>query len=171
IEIALREKMRIERVMERNWLTNKYYPTDKFILKVDQSYKAREFVDGSKRLEERLPDILADLELRADKEIKRRIQREKERKIEEERKRIEKELRERKENEINNFKEFKSSFDRWQQAQNMREYISAVEEKYRIEGELSQEQKEWIQWAQDKSNWYDPLVNREDELLGKYNYI
>jgi len=168
IEMALREKMRIERVKEKNWdwLTNKYFPTDKFILKVGWSYRAREFVDGSKMLEERLADILADLELRAEKEIERRIRREKERIIEEERRRIEKELRERKEKEISEFKNLLNSFDQWQQARNLREYILAIEEKNKRERKLSPELKEWINWAKQKADWFDPLVGNEDPLLG-----
>jgi len=170
IELALREKMRIEKVKEKNWdwLTNKYFPTDKFVLKIEQSYKAREIVDGSKRLEEKLADILADLELRAEKEIEWRIKCEKERIIEEERKRIEQELRERKEKEINDFKNLLSLFDRWQQARNLRQYIKAIEAKKKREGKLSEELKKWIDWAKQKADWYDPLINKEDPLLGAF---
>jgi len=168
IEIALREKMRIERVKEKNWawLTNKYFPTDTLIFKVDRYSHIREFVDGSERLEERLAEILADLELRAEMEIERRIRREKERIIEEESKRIARELRERKEKEIDNFKHLLKMFDRWHQARNLREYIKAVEETKNREGELSNDFKEWIQWANNKADWYDPLINQEDPLLG-----
>ena len=109
---------------------------DKLVLKVDRYSRIREFVDGSKKLEERLPDILADIEYRAEKEIEWRVQCEKERKIREEKERIERELRERKEKEINDFKNLLSLFDRWQQARNLREYIIAVEEKNKREGEL-----------------------------------
>ncbi len=81
---------------------------------------------------------------------------------------IEKELRERKEKEISNFKDLFSKFDRWQQARNLREYIIAIEEKNKRERKLSNELKEWIEWANQKADWYDPLVNKEDPLLGTF---
>ena len=43
----------------------------------------------------------------------------------------------------------------------IRSYIAAVEATGKGE-----EMKEWIQWAKDKADWYDPTVAKEDELLG-----
>lgn len=165
IELYLREKLRIEKVKEGNWTTNNYFPTNKLVFKVD-NYQEREFVDGSKKLEERLADILADLELRAEKEIEWRIESEKREKIRKEQERIERELRERKEKEISEFNNLLSLFDRWQQARNLREYIIAIEEKNKRERKLSPKLKEWISWAKRKADWLDPLVGNEDPLLG-----
>ena len=81
---------------------------------------------------------------------------------------IEKELRERKEKEISEFKNLFSKFNRWQQARNLREYITAIEEKNKRGRELTREQKEWIKWAKQKADWYDPLIDKEDPLLGPF---
>jgi len=44
----------------------------------------------------------------------------------------------------------------------------AVEEKNKKEGELTEELKEWIKWAKRKADWYDPLIDQEDPLLGPF---
>jgi hypothetical protein len=31
---------------------------------------------------------------------------------------------------------------------------------------LSEKTTAWLKWAKEKLDWYDPAVNREDELLG-----
>lgn len=36
--------------------------------------------------------------------------------------------------------------------------------------ERREEIKEWIKWANKKANWFDPIINEEDELLGKRNH-
>ncbi len=168
IEIALREKMRIERVMGKYWPNNKYHPTDVLILKIDRWSRIKDFSDGKIKLEDKLPMILADLEYRAQKEIEWRIESEKQRIIEEERKRIERELKERKEKEMQKFKNLFNQFDRWQQSRNLREYISAIEEKSSREEAHSEELTSWANWANQKADWYDPTIRKRDEITGFY---
>lgn len=43
----------------------------------------------------------------------------------------------------------------------IRAYAYAVESSGKFESE------DWLRWAIDKSNWYDPTINRIDEILGK----
>jgi len=47
----------------------------------------------------------------------------------------------------------------------IREYIAAVEEKAKGSGELTDELKNWIQWAQMKTDWYDPFLDHPDPDL------
>ena len=44
----------------------------------------------------------------------------------------------------------------------IRAYVSAVES----QSNLNEKTKEWIKWAKNKADWYDPIIAKEDELLG-----
>ena len=48
----------------------------------------------------------------------------------------------------------------------IRNYINAISK----QDNLTEEIKEWIKWANKKANWFDPIINEEDELLGKRNH-
>ena len=28
----------------------------------------------------------------------------------------------------------------------------------------------WVEWAKEKADWYDPLIAKEDELLGRRDH-
>ena len=54
---------------------------------------------------------------------------------------------------------------RLQRANRVREFISAVVEQARRNGEMSPEKQQWITWAQAKADWLDPLIQRSDPIL------
>jgi hypothetical protein len=35
---------------------------------------------------------------------------------------------------------------------------------------LKHEKTEWIAWAKDKADWYDPTINKNDSILGMRNH-
>jgi hypothetical protein len=35
---------------------------------------------------------------------------------------------------------------------------------------LDEELKNWIVWAKDKVDWYDPLIRKEDDCLSDYDF-
>ncbi len=45
----------------------------------------------------------------------------------------------------------------------IRNYINAISN----QNNLSDEMKDWIKWANKKADWFDPIIDREDEILGK----
>jgi len=47
----------------------------------------------------------------------------------------------------------------------MRECLIVYEQNAVEKGVLTDEAQNWIRWASDKADWYDPLVNREDEVF------
>ena len=47
----------------------------------------------------------------------------------------------------------------------IRKYVEAKKEKAQNENTLDQETQEWINWANDKADWLDPLINKPDEIL------
>jgi hypothetical protein len=142
-----------------------YVPTGILILKIGESYKAMEWSDGATKLEKQLAKIVAKIELEAQKELEWReecriyhIKREEEEKIR-------KEHEARKELEFNNTKELFKAAEYHNKAKIIREYIEDVENQATKNNNLKSELKEWLQWSKDKVDWFDPLVNKEDNLL------
>lgn len=54
---------------------------------------------------------------------------------------------------------------RWQRARFIRDYLIAFKENAVQQDQLSDDLSNWLQWANDKVDWYDPLINRQDKLL------
>ncbi len=59
-------------------------------------------------------------------------------------------------NDIDEFKKLKMNARRYHECQMMRDYINAAS-KYRDEN--------WIQWASDAVDWYDPIILKPHEKL------
>jgi hypothetical protein len=157
---------RVKRETNTNWDEYDLVPTGNLCLKLDSSYPIKEWSDSkTKSLESKLADILAWIELRAKEDREREIQSEIRRKKYEEEQRIKKELQERKDNELENFKNLFKFSEFLHKANTIREYVKAVEEKANKENNLTEKVKEWIKWANNKADWYDPLIDLEDKLL------
>ena len=61
----------------------------------------------------------------------------------------------------------------WDKAEKIRRFTDCMEIKI---AEVAEERKrekllKWLKWARDKADWLDPLIGREDELLGKSKHI
>ena len=54
---------------------------------------------------------------------------------------------------------------RLQRAKRLRDFIAAVEDRARHDGEFTPEKQQWIEWARAKADWLDPLVRRSDPIL------
>lgn len=163
LQIRFREKAKIVNQMtEYGFTTREYHPSGTLTFMHDKySYNQKAWIDGKIPLESRLAEILAYFEIYAQNEIAERIEREKRNKIEAEERERQKELQQRKDNEIKKIKELINRANYWKQAQILREYISAFERNEK----LDQEQMNWIQWAQQKTEWFDTLTLGPDEIL------
>jgi hypothetical protein len=149
------------------YASSTYVPTGILLIKIGESFKAIEYKDGAAKLENQLSKIVAKLELEADKEViwkevcrLHAIKREEERKIEQE-------FKARKEKEIIKTKKLFSDAEKFDKATIYRNYIEATEQKAVKENNLTEEVKEWIKWAKDKADWFDPLTGKDDELLNE----
>ena len=134
-----------------------------------ESYREKEWKDGKVLIEDRLAEIIAHLELvgeeRAADTLKRKIQREKEEEI----LRLKKELEKRKNEELLNFKELLNQSIRWRKAVDLREYLDKMEALAKLNNTVTDKFEQWLKWARDKADWYDPFVERDDELLKLFN--
>lgn len=117
---------------------------------------------ADEKLEDRLAEILFALyELSEENRIERERREEEQRKREEEARKRE-ELRKRKEIEIEQTKMLANKAEDYRIASEIRSYINAM-----IENSNPEATSEWVEWARQKADWYDPTIAKEDEFLGK----
>ena len=171
IEIRLYLREATRRVIStRENYNYDYVPTGEFIFQVGEGYKHLEFRDGKTfHLEDLIPKIVSKLELDA-KEEKiwqeecriSQIKREKE-------EGIKKIFQEHRQKELSNFKKLLSNAERFDKTTKLRNYIKSVKEDALLNNSLDEEHNNWIVWAKDKADWYDPLIRREDDFLSDYD--
>ena len=169
IEIRLVEKVKMVKIDDR-WCSTKFHPSGILTFRFEQFLKD-EWVSGLKPLEDQLPNILLKLESEA-KRSKGEHQRIDEwHRQREEKQRLKEEHHSRVKKEMSDFKKLIKQAKRLQRVVFLREYISIVEERAKKAGSINDEFRQWIEWASAKANWYDPLTNKKDELLGLFDDI
>lgn len=163
IPIRLREKTKMTKIKsEYSFYNTEYSPTGLLIFVIDiRSYKRKEWVDGKILIENRLADILSFIETFAKQEIQDRNEREKENKIWKENRKKEEELLRIKQEEFEKVKKFINNANYWKQAHVLREYIAAIE----ANNDEDKHSKDWIAWAKQKIEWFDPFSLSPDEIL------
>lgn len=126
-------------------------------------YNKKSFRDcKSYCIEDKLGDIM--IELYESSEIIRREREayeEKERQREEESRRKE-ERRKRYNLEVEHTNALVNAADDYAIAHKIRAYVAAVE----MTENISDETREWVEWAKQKADWYDPSIAREDDFFG-----
>ena len=142
-----------------------YVPTGVLVMKIGESYKAKEWKDGGVKLENLLANIVAKIELEAEKELEWREECRLSaiRRAEEDR--IRKIFEARKEKEVIKTRKLFTDAKKFDKATMYRNFIKATEQKAITENNLTEELKEWIKWANDKADWIDPTSPKQDELL------
>lgn len=115
------------------------------------------------KLEDKLGDIIIKLYEQSEETKNERFEREEiERKQREEEERKEK-IRNAKKEEVQKVKSLMNYAEDYKIACEIRNYIVAVSKKENLTDEV----KEWINWANKIANWFDPTIDEEDEFLGK----
>lgn len=115
------------------------------------------------KLEDKLGDVIIKLYEQSEETKNKRLEREEiARRQREEEERKEK-IRNAKKEEVQKIKELINCAEDYKIACEIRSYIGAISKKENLTDEI----KEWINWANKKANWFDPTIDEEDELLGK----
>lgn len=142
-----------------------YLFTGIYVLKIEIRRDSKEWKDGSLKLEQQLAKIVAHMEFATQKELdwleKSRIERIK---IQQEEK-IKEDLLRRKQIELTNFRTLLSHSERFDKAIKLRNYINRLEEKAINNDSITEEFSSWLKWAKDKTDWYDPITMKKDDLL------
>lgn len=140
-------------------------PIGEFIFKMGKYSGEKEWRDGKIKIESMLAKIVAKLEIYAEQE---KIRKEESRiywlEYEENKKRLE-EIKKHKEEELKKFNILLKNSEQYNNAKLIRQYIEAEKQKAIAENNLTTEKQDWIKWANDKADWYDPTINKPDDLL------
>lgn len=158
LDLSLRESSNRVFNTEGRWRTSELIPNGKLHLKTGQHSWDKQWLENKKGLENMLAKIVARLELDADKELKWRedCRLSALKRAEEEKLRREKEVLRKTEQEKLDKLLLESS--NYEKAQQIRQYINAAEKKAEASGIISEEIKDWVVWANQKADDYDPLV-------------
>jgi hypothetical protein len=136
-----------------------------FIFKIGEYSGIREWRDGKVKIEEHLAKMVAKIEIETQKE---KEWKEKSRianlKREEEQKRLA-EIKKRRNEEVDKFNKLVKLSEQYNKTLLIRQYIEASKQKAINTNNLNPEIQEWINWATDKADWLDPLINKPDEIL------
>lgn len=163
LNVVLRERLRKVVVYNGHWNTTELHPTGDLSFRLD-SYSNKEWNDGELRLEDQLSGIIAKIETTAREWKLERMKRAREAEIRQEKQRQEEELKVKREKELLDFKLLLLRARRWDDAVRLRNYLNAVERGER-RSPPPEEFVNWLAWAREKVDWYDPLVETDDELL------
>ena len=169
VKFRLRERQRASETKDK-WGGRIYETTGEFVFVIDiRSYHRKEVTDGREPIENKVSEIIAILELEGERMKIERIESEIRRKKWEEQQRIERELKDRQDKEVLAFKKIFLQAIRLHQTNILRNYIQTVETNAVKNGNVSEEFKTWMNWAEKKVSWYDPLINDPDPLLNDYH--
>ena len=169
IKIRLREKLKmiVTKNEKYSWNNTDYVPTGILSFKIDE-YPEKEFNDTiNQTLEKQLPKILTKLELVSVQLKKRREEIENWHRELNKIREAEEAIKKRKSTEIENFKKLLDESERCKKAVDIRNYIKQVENNAIKDNNLSEELTNWINWANNKADWYDPITKKEDEILNE----
>lgn len=115
------------------------------------------------KLEDRLGDILIKLYEKSERIRAERVAREEETKRREEQRKREVEFKNKRKEEAIKTIDLVNKSEDYRIACEIRNYIKAVE----LRGNFDEDTKKWIEWANKKADWFDPIIDVNDELLGK----
>lgn len=158
-DICIIEKHKV--VKERDGHSSReLVPTGKLAFKAG-IYFQKEWTDTKTPLEKKLSMIVAWLEFKA-LELKSIWDKNREEEqIRKEQEKKEKEALELKNKELSKFKVLLDEVERWNKAMIIRDYINFIESQ-------NIRELEWIKWAKDKADWFDPVIGGKDKITGAY---
>jgi hypothetical protein len=168
VQIYLRERMK--RVTTNDGHYNRYdmVPSGLLFFRVDGE-NAQEFKDGTKTLEEQFPDIILKIELEGRKLIAQKIELKKQWAIQEAKRKKEEVLEERRQKEVKDLIKLLVKFKRWQQTQQLREYLDELEKKTILANNHTEDFRAWLKRAREKADWLDPIIECKDEWLAAFD--
>lgn len=164
-EINLRQKVnRIREKDDNGYGGNQWVKTNKLEFQAGPSYSRKNWVDGkNKRIEDVIPEILVWIEQNCQYWHDIRKKQREEKCIQD--MENEKKLNQIRIIELENerFEKLMSNSEKWNKANLLRDYILAVETKANENNKIDSDTNKWIQWAKNKADSLDPLI--DDKLF------
>lgn len=139
-----------------------------FIIGETSYYQKKWHDNKSKKIEDYIDDIIASIFTEAE-EIRKTRERHREASIRAEYERQERyRIQRSKDKEIERFDELLKAAQDYKKAKIIREFLDDMQSEFRCQNEEDTfEINSYIQWANQKADWLDPLIGKDDELLGK----
>lgn len=133
--------------------------------KLKITFENREYIKETDKvkLEDKLGDVIVKLYEKSERIRVARVAREEEAKRREEERKREVELKNRRKEEAIKTIDLVNKSEDYRIACEIRNYIKAVE----LKEDLDEDTKQWIEWANKKADWFDPIIDVNDELLGR----
>ncbi|WP_227056459.1 hypothetical protein [[Clostridium] hylemonae] len=141
-----------------------YFYNGKMRIKFENSSYIRD--NEQQKLEDRLDDIIIELYGISEEHRILREKREEEHQRYLEEKRQAEQRAERIEEEKQNTQALVNKAKDYQIACEIRNYINAVSGGM----DILKETKQWVEWAKEKADWFDPVIAKEDKYLGVRNH-
>ena len=162
MSIYIREKSNaVDTTSDYGWKSRELVPNGKLSVKV-QRFGTFEFTDTNKSLvEDQIEKILVKIESEFQEMFEKRQQWKLHEQKQEDLRKIELAKQKLKEDELNKFTGFYNDAHRWKKFTILKEYHTFLESQENKSAEL----QEWLSWAKSKLDWYNPMVELEDELL------
>lgn len=164
IKVYIREKCNsVETNSNYSWKTRELIPNGKLAVKVGR-FGTYEFTDTNKNL---IEDQIAKILIKIESDFQEMFERRQIWKIEEQKreelKKIEQAKQQIKENELTKFIEFYNNAHRWKKYTVLKEYHDYINN----QSNKSLETENWLDWASKKLDWYNPMIEKEDEFLSE----
>jgi hypothetical protein len=164
IKIHLMELRKMVNNTKGQWPERDYIPTGLLSLKSDQICR-NEWKDGTRKLEDQLANIIAKMEVAVENLLKVWAENDRRQKEIQRKEQLAADLAAKKRNELEKFKNLLQKSVRWKQVIILRDFISDAERRAISNNDNTQEFNEWLAWARQKADWYDPYLQATDELL------
>lgn len=169
LKIKIREYVKRKEINDNGWKRSGYKPSGELSFRIE-TYPEKIWRDGKKsQIEEKLTSILITLELKAKQNKERRLEHEAWQRNFRKQEEIKKALQEKKDKELEGFESLFHTATRWHKSQYIRNYIEEFKDYAIKSNSLDEEKKEWIEWAKEKADWYDPFIEKEVKLLEDVN--
>lgn len=140
-----------------------YVPTGVLAFQLD-NWNRYEWNDKKQPLEEQVSRIIARLELEGQRLAEITLRHKREREEREEAERVQRELVKRRKAEQQKLLDLLNEANRWHQASLLRSYLGVMQSRGT---DVVQRGSEWLDWAQKKILWLDPLIGAKDDVLTK----
>ncbi|SHN32928.1 hypothetical protein [Mucilaginibacter sp. OK098] len=147
-----------------SWRRPTFTPNGIFTIQFDHWGKMT-MKDGQKPIEQQLAKLIARLEIKAMEERRWREENERQQAIREEKERQQRLVAERKKNELESFRTVIKNAQRWKVTETIKEYIVAVEQEALKKNGMTSELIAWLNWVKKKTDWFDPMIEAEDDWL------
>ncbi len=167
IQISIGEKKKRVEFFENKRTERDLHPTGcLYLRKEGNHYHKKEWKDGKVPLDDQLLKIVDDLEVIS---IERKDERARAKKAQEDREeqaRIRQELEKKQKAELARFRQLLFEAHRFSVSAMLHTYIDKIESNALSNNSLNEETREWISWARQKADWFDPSApGMAEELL------